>query len=205
MPRLPVPGGDSNAWGDILNAYLLREHTGDGAHNVRAILDTPVSIGQVIVSDPGAVKGLQWRALAKGDVGLADVDNTPDSGKSVSTLQQVALDAKQNRAGAIFAVAVPVLAPTVNTFVVWRAPFAAQLTGLRAYRVDGTGATVNARKNGTANHLAVDLSVSVLGAWIDGGPVQNAHYAAGDTLEVMFTAVTGGPSQLIVQLDVVTV
>ncbi len=205
MPRLPIPGGDSNTWGDILNAYLLREHNGDGAHNVRAILDTPVSIGQVIVSDPGAAKGVQWRALAKGDVGLADVDNTPDSGKPVSAAQQAALDVKQNRAGAIFTVAVPVLAPTVSAFVVWRAPFGAQLIGLRAYRVDGTGATVNARKNGTANHLAVDLSVSVVGAWMDGGPVQNATYATGDTLEVMFTAVTGGPSQLIVQLDVMTV
>lgn len=205
MPRLPVPGGDSNAWGEILNAYLLREHNGDGSHNVRAILDTPVSIGQVLASDPGAAKGIQWRGLNKSDVGLANVDNTPDSSKPISALQQAALDSKQDRSGAIFSVAVPVLAPTVSTFVVWRAPFPAQLTGLRAYRVDGTGATVNARKNGAANHLAVDLSVSVVGAWIDGGPVQNASYVTGDTLEVMFTAVAGSPSQLIVQVDVVTV
>ncbi len=205
MPRLPIPGGDSNTWGDVLNMYLLREHNGDGTHNVRAVLDTPVSIGQVLVSDPGMAKGLRWRELAKGDVGLAAVDNTPDAAKPVSAAQQVALDTKQNRAGAMFTLAVPVLAPAAGIFVVWRAPFAAQLSGLRAYRVDGTGATVNARKNGVANHLAVDLSVSVVGAWIDGGSLQDASYAAGDTLEVIFTGVTGGPSQLIVQLDCMTV
>lgn len=205
MPRLPIPGGDNNTWGDILNAYLLREHSGDGTHNVRALLDTPVSIGQVIVSDPGVAKGLRWRPLAKGDVGLAEVDNTPDANKPVSSVQQVALDAKQNRAGSIFTVAVPVIAPEAGAFVAWRAPFAAQLTGLRAYRVGGSGATVNARKNGVANHLPVDLSVSVVGAWIDGGVLQNASYAAGDTLEVVFAAVTGSPTQLIVQIDLTTV
>ncbi|HVI68919.1 MAG TPA: hypothetical protein VM581_00495, partial [Magnetospirillaceae bacterium] len=156
-------------WGDILNAYLLREHSGDGTHNVRALLETPVSIGQVIVSDPGAIKGLRWQPLAKGDVGLADVDNTSDNSKPISVAQQAALDTKQNRAGAIFTIAVPAVDPTVSAVIAWRSPFAAQLTGIRAYRVGGTGATINARKNGTANHLVVDLSVSAVGAWISGG------------------------------------
>lgn len=30
MPRLPVSGGDSGAWGDILNDFLLQSHTGTG-------------------------------------------------------------------------------------------------------------------------------------------------------------------------------
>lgn len=31
MPRLPIPGGDSNTWGDILNAFLLNAHNPDGS------------------------------------------------------------------------------------------------------------------------------------------------------------------------------
>jgi hypothetical protein len=30
MPRLPLPGSDDNAWGDILNEFLLVEHNNDG-------------------------------------------------------------------------------------------------------------------------------------------------------------------------------
>lgn len=31
MPRLPIPGSDSNQWGDILNDYLLLAHNADGS------------------------------------------------------------------------------------------------------------------------------------------------------------------------------
>lgn len=30
MARLPIPGGDNNTWGDVLNEYLLVEHNSDG-------------------------------------------------------------------------------------------------------------------------------------------------------------------------------
>ena len=33
MPRLPVPGSDTDNWGEILNEYLLYEHKADGSHN----------------------------------------------------------------------------------------------------------------------------------------------------------------------------
>lgn len=33
MPRLPRPGGDKERWGDILNEYLLQEHSPDGKHD----------------------------------------------------------------------------------------------------------------------------------------------------------------------------
>jgi hypothetical protein len=160
MARLPVPGGDNNVWGDVLNTYLLREHKVDGTHDGAALMAVP-------------------------EVAAA-------------------LAAKQDKVGGVFSVAVPVMNPAAGAFVAWRAPFAAQLIGLQAYRVGGSGATVNARKNGTANHLAVDLSVSVAGAWVDGGLPQNNSYAIGDTLEIVITAVSGAPAQLIVQLDFVT-
>jgi hypothetical protein len=30
MPRLPIPGGDTGSWGDILNQFLLQAHNVDG-------------------------------------------------------------------------------------------------------------------------------------------------------------------------------
>lgn len=30
MARLPVPGSDSNTWGDVLNDFLLQAHKSDG-------------------------------------------------------------------------------------------------------------------------------------------------------------------------------
>lgn len=32
MARLPTPGGDEGAWGDVLNEYLEVEHNTDGTH-----------------------------------------------------------------------------------------------------------------------------------------------------------------------------
>ncbi len=38
MTRLPVPGGDHNAWGDILNDFLSVEHNQDGTLKVSAAI-----------------------------------------------------------------------------------------------------------------------------------------------------------------------
>jgi len=75
--------------------------------------------------------------------------------------------------------------------IVWRAPFACTVTNVRGYRVGGTGATINARRNGTLNHLASALSVSSADTWMDGGAVSNTAYAAGDKLEIMIVTTTG--------------
>lgn len=36
MARLPIPGGDSESWGTILNTYLQVEHNADGTLKVRS-------------------------------------------------------------------------------------------------------------------------------------------------------------------------
>ncbi|HEX6258481.1 MAG TPA: hypothetical protein VFZ48_03305 [Candidatus Saccharimonadales bacterium] len=76
-----------------------------------AKLDTNAgSNGQVLTRDSGASSGFDWATapvtsvagktgavtLAKADVGLANVDNTSDTNKPVSTAQQTALDGKVN-------------------------------------------------------------------------------------------------------------
>jgi hypothetical protein len=85
--------------------------------------------------------------------------------------------------------------------IVWRAPFVCTVTNVRGYRVGGTGATVNARKNGTDNHLGSALSLTSADTWMDGGAVSNAAYAVGNKLEIMIVSVTGGPTQVEVQVD----
>jgi len=85
--------------------------------------------------------------------------------------------------------------------IVWRAPFACTVTNVRGYRVNGTGATINARRNGTSNHLASALSLTSADTWQDGGSVQNTAYAAGDKLEIMIVSVAGSPTQIAIQVD----
>lgn len=84
---------------------------------------------------------------------------------------------------------------------IWRAPFACTVLNVRGYRVGGSGATVNARKNGSLNHLASALSLTSANTWLDGGTVQNASYAAGDSMEAMLVSATGGPTIVAIQIE----
>lgn len=93
----------------------------------------------------GAITGSGLKtalALAKGDVGLGNVDNTSDANKPVSTAQQAALDAKltaPNMAALkppeFFTVAVSDETTNITTGtakVTFRMPYAFTLTGIRA-------------------------------------------------------------------------
>lgn len=85
--------------------------------------------------------------------------------------------------------------------ICWRASQAATVTNVRAYRVGGTGATINARKNGSSNHLSSALSLTSADTWMDGGTVQNTAYAVGDKMEIMVVSAAGSPTQLGIQVD----
>ena len=88
-----------------------------------------------------------------------------------------------------------------SNIIVWRAPFACTVTAVKGYRVGGSGATVNARRNGSSNHLSSAVSLASADTWTDGGAVQNTAYSAGDKLEIMIVSVTGSPTQVAVQID----
>lgn len=95
-----------------------------------------------------------------------------------------------------------VLVPTeAISVIVWYATFACTVTNIRGYRVGGTGATINARRNGSSNHLSSALSLTSADTWMDGGAVQNTAYAIGDKLEIMIVSVAGDPDQVAVQID----
>lgn len=87
--------------------------------------------------------------------------------------------------------------------VIWRAPFACTVTNVRGYRRGGTGATINAQRNGSSTHLSSDLSLTSADTWMDGGAVQNTAYAAGDSLELLLQSVAGGPTQVAIQVELV--
>lgn len=107
--------------------------------------------------------------LAKGDVGLGNVDNTSDANKPVSTATQTALDAKV--AKATFPVSIGVALSdevttitTGNAKVTVRAPYAFTLTAVRASltTVSSSGlVTVNIKETGTtvlSTKLTIDAS-----------------------------------------------
>lgn len=60
MARLPQTGKDSGTWGDILNSYLLQEHTPAGTHVPTKILGNPASDGQMLIADSANAKGVAW-------------------------------------------------------------------------------------------------------------------------------------------------
>ncbi len=93
------------------------------------------------------------------------------------------------------------LSPTAVVRIGWRASFACKVTAVYGYRVGGTGAVVNARKNGTSDHLASDLSLTSADTWMNGGSVQNDTYAAGDRLEFEVVSVDGSPAQVAIQVE----
>lgn len=104
--------------------------------------------------------------------------------------------------GMVFSRGATVLTPAAAINVItWRAPYACTVTNVRGYRVGGTGATINARRNGTDNHLASALSVTSADTWMDGGSVQNTAYAVGDKMEIMLVTLAGSPTQVAVQVD----
>ena len=85
--------------------------------------------------------------------------------------------------------------------IVWRAPYTCTVTNVRGYRVAGTGATINARRQGASTHLAANLSLTSANTWMDGGAVQDTAYVVGDKMEIMIQTVAGSPTEVAVQID----
>jgi hypothetical protein len=97
-----------------------------------------------------------------------------------------------------------VLAPTLpQNVTVWYAPYDCEVIAVHAFQTGGTtGTTVNARINGTSNHLATDITISALGAWISSTTVQNTTYAVGDYLQLMITSIPAPlPAEIAIQVD----
>lgn len=95
--------------------------------------------------------------------------------------------------GGTFFVAAGITAPA--TIIMWEAVEACSVQYVKGYRVGGTTATINARKNGALNHLSADLALAA-NVWTPQPIVINPNYVAGDKLEIMLVSVTGSPTQI---------
>ena len=85
---------------------------------------------------------------------------------------------------------------------VWSATWPCKVIKIKGYRVGGdTNTKINARKNGSINHLSSDLALPSASVWIDAGSVQNTDYAVGDSLEIMVTTAGASLTQIAVQVD----
>ncbi len=51
MSRLPIPGGDNNTWGSILNDFLLQEHNANGTQKT-----LPISKGGTGATDAASAR-----------------------------------------------------------------------------------------------------------------------------------------------------
>jgi hypothetical protein len=89
------------------------------------------------------------------------------------------------------------------SFPIWRAPFSCIVTNVRGLRIGGTGATINARKNGTDTHLASALSLTSENTLMDGGAPQNVQYDTGDLMEAMLVSTSGKPPYILIQIDLI--
>lgn len=57
MARLPVPGGDKNVWGDILNTFLLVEHNTDGTLRANGSLAKKADDNMVVHTSGATMTG----------------------------------------------------------------------------------------------------------------------------------------------------
>lgn len=64
MPRLPVPGGDENSWGDVLNEYLGQSHNADGTLKANTVGVSQLQDG-----------GVSSAKIAAGAVGASQLGN----------------------------------------------------------------------------------------------------------------------------------
>jgi hypothetical protein len=87
-----------------------------------------------------------------------------------------------------------------GSFVVWRANVPCTAISVLGYRDSGSGAVINAIKNGS-NLLATNLSINVSGSWVSSSTLQNNNFNVGDTLAFNLVNFTGSITELIIQVD----
>lgn len=189
------PGGELG--GTWASPTVDATHSGSAHHD-------PVTVGTGLDVTGQLVELDLFEVSAGGELGGTMDAPTVDATHSGSThgAATTTHEASSHHVAVPLSVGGVLLSPAgaINV-ITWYAPFACTVTNVRGYRVGGTGATINARKNGSSNHLASALSLTSADAWMDGGTVQNTSLAAGDKLEIMVASVAGAPTQIAIQVD----
>lgn len=200
MARLPQPGGDENAWGQILNDFLSISHAGDGtikadAVDASALQDNSVTNaklasgagtnGQVLTKNSATAGGFEWTSTA----------STPDATTSSKGVVQLAGDL----AGTAAAPTVPGLTAKANTAITISAGTGltgggdlstnrsisanfGTTSGTIAQGNDSriTGAEQTANKGAVSGYAGLDGSSRVPTAQLGSGAASSANYLRGD-------------------------
>jgi hypothetical protein len=168
-------------------------HSQDTIANVQGRL----SSGKFITTDSAEISTITEKTALVGN-DLLVIEDSADSNnkkrvKISNTLGNIVVKEKTyiNSSGITVAV----------NIIMFRATTAMTLTKMYVYRVGGTGATVNARKNGASNHCSSAFSISSADTWMDSGASQNLTYASGDKCEIMVVTTAGSPTQLAFSLE----
>lgn len=185
----------ASAYNNRLGAKFLNVAAGD---DLVAIADA-----STVPEAPNIFEGIRIEANAGSSTTYTAADSTVlrditaflDGGTVQAGLLQYPATATTTKG-----LVIPAPAGAVS-YVIWRAPHACTVTAVRGYREGGTGATINATKNG-ADLLAVNLSLAIAATWTAGPGVQNAAMAAGDTLAVAVRSVAGAPTAVTILIDV---
>jgi hypothetical protein len=175
-----LPGNTilSSRWNNILSAI---QDTSDGhRHDGTDSLHLPS--GQWALADlPRGTAGMFFRGAGAGSSSVLEAIPFPVIGVLLNPSAAINI-------------------PAVLAF-----PFACTVTGLKGWRVGGTGATVNAGKGTTASPtnpvLASDLSLTSTETAMDGGAVQNTAFAVGDPLILILSSVSGSPTEVAIQVS----
>ena len=86
--------------------------------------------------------------------------------------------------------------------IVWRAPYACTVTNVWGYRVTGSSATINARRNGIGTiATGSNISLTSTDTWISASSLITTSFSVGDKLEIMLISSSGYPTQIAVQCD----
>lgn len=208
-----VEAGDTGSPGAALSGWVAADHehpvitgapsglantTAEGSATAIPRLDHQHK-RDVRAKEDGADIGTR-NALDFRNSGLVVFNLTDDPGND-----EVDVEATFSASALIISRGGTLLSPTgAQNVEVWRAPYSAVVTNVRAIQIGGTppGTTINARRNGVSTHLASDHNIAVAGVWEDGGTVQNTAYVAGDKMELMITGLSAPkPSQVAVQVD----
>jgi hypothetical protein len=109
MSRLPTPGSDNGTWGVVLNDFLGVAHNTttapgtllDGSVTNSTIVNGTIALAKLATSVQTSLGKADsaLQSATKSTVGLANVDNTSDLSKPISTATQTALDAKLASSG----------------------------------------------------------------------------------------------------------
>ncbi|WP_327169559.1 hypothetical protein [Streptomyces subrutilus] len=94
---------------------------------------------------------------------------------------------------------VRVASGTAGTYQLVKTPAATAIIAVRAYRVGGSGGTVQVKK-GVSDVLASPMATST-DAWAGSTTLQNATCAAGDNISVVLASPAGSPTEILVQVD----